>query len=208
MLRVGLTGGIGSGKSSVAGLFAARGVPVLDADASARRLAEPGQPAYREIVALFGPTVLDTQQRIDRKRLRLRVFDNPTERQRLEAILHPKVRRAMEDEIGDLRAPYCVLVIPLLFETTERFPVDRILVVDCDEQRQIQRATRRDGTNADEIERIIGAQLARAERLRRAQDVISNNSGLAELEGEVERLHRLYLQLSEGGTTNSKKEVT
>ena len=203
MLRVGLTGGIGSGKSSVAGLFAARGVPVIDADDSARRLAEPGQPAYQEIVALFGPTVLDTQQRIDKKRLRRRIFANPTERQRLEAILHPKVRRAMEDEISGLRAAYCILVIPLLFETTERPPVDRILVVDADEERQIQRATRRDGANAEEIKRIIGAQLPRTERLRRAQDVITNNAGLAELEEDVERLHRLYLQLARNETIHN-----
>ncbi len=203
MWRVGLTGGIGSGKSSVAGLFAARGVPVIDADACARRLAEPGQPAYREIIALFGPTVLDTQQRIDRKRLRRRIFDNPAERQRLEAILHPRVRRAMEDEIGGLRAAYCILVIPLLLETTEHPAVDRILVVDANEERQIERVTQRDATNAEEVKRIIAAQLPRAERLRHAQDVITNNAGLAELEEAVERLHRRYLNLAHDETTKN-----
>jgi dephospho-CoA kinase len=196
MLRVGLTGGIGSGKSTVAGLFAAHGSPVIDADEIARRLAEPGQPAYREIVTLFGPAILDPEQRIDRKQLRRRVFEHPVERLRLEAILHPKVRRAMEDEISGLEAPYCILVIPLLFETTEHFPVDRVLVVDADEARQIERAGRRDGTNAGEIKHIIAAQIPRAERLRRAQDVVHNDAGLAELEKEVERLHRFYLQLA------------
>ncbi|MBI5612821.1 MAG: dephospho-CoA kinase [Gammaproteobacteria bacterium] len=196
MLRIGLTGGIGSGKSTVAGLFAARGVPVIDADDIARRLAAPGQPAYREIVAQFGPAILDPERRIDRKLLRRRVFEQPAERLRLEAILHPQVRRAMEDEIAGLDTPYCILVIPLLFETAERFPVDRVLVVDADEARQIERAGRRDGADAEEIIRILAAQLPRAERLRRAHDVVRNDAGLAELETEVECLHRFYLQLA------------
>lgn len=196
MLRVGLTGGIGSGKSTVAGLFAARGVPVIDADEIARGLAEPGQPAYRQIVALFGPAILDPEHRIDRKQLRRRVFERPAERLRLEAILHPGVRRAMEDEVARLDAPYCILVIPLLFETTEHFPVDRVLVVDADEARQIERAGRRDGTGAAEIKSIVAAQIPRAERLRRAQDVVHNDAGLVELEKEIERLHRHYQQLA------------
>jgi dephospho-CoA kinase len=196
MLRVGLTGGIGSGKSTVAGLFAAHGAPVIDADEIARRLAEPGQPAYREIVALFGPAILDPDRRIDRGQLRRRVFEHPAERLRLEAILHPEVRRAMEDELARLDAPYCILVIPLLFETTEHFPVDRVLVVDTDEARQIERAGWRDRTNAEKIKHIIAAQIPRAERLRRAQDIVHNDAGLVELEKEVERLHRFYLQLA------------
>lgn len=197
MLRVGLTGGIGSGKSTVAGLFAARGVPVIDADEIARRLVDPGQPAYREIVALFGPDILDHELRIDRKQLRRQVFEHRAERLRLEAILHPKVRRAMEDEIARLDAAYCILVIPLLFETSEHFPVDRVLVVDADEARQIERAGRRDGTNAGEIKHIIAAQIPRAERLRRAQDLVTNDAGLAELGKAVERLHRFYLKLAD-----------
>ncbi len=197
MLRVGLTGGIGSGKSTVAGLFAARGVPVIDADEIARRLAAPGQPAYREIVALFGPAILDPDQRIDRNQLRRRVFEQPAERLRLEAILHPEVRRAMEDELAGLDTPYCILVIPLLFETAEHFPVDRVLVVDADEARQIERAGRRDRTDAAQIKPIIAAQIPRAERLQRAQDIVHNNAGLAELEKEIEHLHRFYLKLAD-----------
>lgn len=201
MLRVALTGGIGSGKSTAAALFAARGVPVLDADECVHRLTQPGQTAYRDIVEHFGSAILDGERRIDRKRLRQRVFDDPAERRRLEAILHPRVRRAMEDEILGLSSPYCLLVIPLLFETTERFPVDRVLVVDADEQRQIERAARRDAANIEQIRQIIAAQLPRAERVRRAQDVITNNAGLAELEAAVERLHRLYLEAARSKTT-------
>jgi dephospho-CoA kinase len=203
MLRVALTGGIGSGKSTVAALFAARGVPVLDADESARRLTEPGQAAHHEIVAYFGTTILDHQQRIDRKQLRRRIFNDPAERRHLEAILHPKIRRMMEAETAGLTSPYCLLVIPLLFETTEHLPVDRVLVVDADEQRQIERATQRDAANAGQIRQIIAAQLPRAERLRRAQDVITNNAGLTELEEDVERLHRLYLKLASNATTKN-----
>lgn len=201
MLRVALTGGIGSGKSTVAALFAARGVPVLDADQSARRLTEPGQAAHREIVAQFGTAILDHQQRIDRKQLRRRIFNNLAERQRLEAILHPKIRRAMETEIDGLDSPYCLLVIPLLFETSERFPIDRVLVVDADEQRQIERASLRDASNTEQIKQIIAVQLPRAERLRRAHDVITNIAGLAELEQDVERLHQFYLKLAGNATT-------
>jgi len=203
MLRVALTGGIGSGKTTVAGLFAARGVPVLDADEHARRLTEPGQVAYSEIVAHFGTAILDGERRIDRKRLRRRIFDDPAERRWLEAILHPKIRLAMEQEIDGLNSPYCLLVIPLLLEASERFPVDRVLVADADERLQIERATQRDAANADQIKQIIAAQLPRAERLRHAHDVISNNAGLTELEADVERLHRLYMELARNKTTEN-----
>jgi len=169
---------------------------VIDADEIARRLAEPGQPAYREIIALFGPAILGPKHRIDRKQLRRRVFEHPAERLRLEAILHPEVRRAMGEEIARLNAPYCILMIPLLFETAERFPVDRILVVDADEAHQIERAGRRDGVSTEEIKSIVATQTPRAERLRRAQDIILNDAGLVELENEVERLHRFYLQMA------------
>lgn len=196
MLRVGLTGGIGSGKSSVARLFAARGVPVIDADALAHELMSPAGAAFREIVERFGRAILDRAGDIDRRRLGERVFADPAERRALEAMLHPRIRAAMTERAGALAAPYAVLVIPLLVETGERAGVDRVLVVDCPEEEQIRRAAARDGRGADEVRSIMAAQAARAERLRQADDVIVNDRDLASLEREVERLHRYYLALA------------
>ncbi len=196
MLRVGLTGGIGSGKSSVARLFAARGVPVIDADALAHELMSPAGAAFREIVERFGRAILDHNGDIDRRRLGERVFADPAERRALEAMLHPRIRAAMTERAGALAAPYAVLVIPLLVETGERAGVDRVLVVDCPEDEQIRRAAARDGRGADEVRNIMAAQAARAERLRLADDVIVNDRDLAQLEREVERLHRHYLSLA------------
>lgn len=196
MLRVGLTGGIGSGKSSVARLFAARGVPVIDADALAHELMSPAGAAFREIVERFGRAILDRAGGIDRRHLGERVFADPAERRALEAMLHPRIRAAMTERAGALAAPYAVLVIPLLVETGERAGVDRVLVVDCPEEEQIRRAAARDGRGADEVRSIMAAQATRAERLRQADDVIVNDRDLASLECEVERLHRSYLALA------------
>jgi dephospho-CoA kinase len=195
MLRIGLTGGIGSGKSTVARLFAGHGVPVIDADTIAHQLTQPGQPAVREIAAAFGPdTVHDGA--LDRRSLSERVFNNPAERQRLEAILHPRIRAAMLREAEWLRTPYCLLVIPLLIETGQHDLVDRVLVVDTEEQQQIERIHRRDSRTEGEIRAIIAAQASRARRLEAADDVIANTGDMASLEAQVRALHRKYLELA------------
>ncbi|OGI45518.1 MAG: dephospho-CoA kinase [Candidatus Muproteobacteria bacterium RIFCSPHIGHO2_01_FULL_65_16] len=196
MLRVGLTGGIGSGKSTVAALFARHGAPVIDTDAIARALAAPGAPAHREIVQAFGRTVLDAAGEIDRRRLRRLVFDNPAERHRLEDILHPLIREEVRRRLGALTARYCILVLPLLFEAGFTDLADRVLVVDADEALQIRRACARGAMDETEVRKIMAAQLPRAERRKRADDIILNEADSAHLEREVARLHTLYLSLA------------
>jgi dephospho-CoA kinase len=196
MLRVGLTGGIGSGKSTAAALFAGHGVPVIDADEIARQLVTPGQPAYEQVIRTFGSGIVATNGRLDRDRLRRIVFADPEQRKRLEAILHPLVRREIQRETRRLQAPYCIIVIPLLIEANQRDLVDRVLVIDCDEGLQLQRVAGRSQLTEDEIRKIVGAQLSRNERLRHADDVILNNTDLGELRANVEALHQRYLTLA------------
>ena len=201
MLRVGLTGGIGSGKSTIASLFLMRGVPVIDTDEIARALTEPGQESFDEIVRAFGENILDETRRIDRTRLRERVFDNADERHRLEAILHPRIRVLVREKLAAAEAPYAVVVIPLLIESGFTDLVDRILVVDVMENVQIQRTAARSGLSEPEIRKIMAAQTSRAQRLQAANEVIENNGDRRQLEAEVERMHQWYLSLA----TTAKK---
>lgn len=196
MLRVGLTGGIGSGKSTIASLFVMRGVPVIDTDEIARSLTEPGQECYDEIIRIFGDAILDGNRRIDRERLRERIFDNPDERHRLEAILHPRIRVIVLEKLTALEAPYVIVVVPLLIESGFTDLVDRVLVVDTMENVQIQRTATRSGLSEPEIRKIMSAQASRAQRLQLANDVIENNGDRKQLEAEVERMHQWYLSLA------------
>lgn len=196
MLVIGLTGGIGSGKSMTADMFAARGIPVIDADVIARELVEPGMPALAEITARFGPRVIGADGRLDRNALRQQVFGDPVARADLESILHPRIRQRMRDRIDALDSPYCILVIPLLVETGQRDLVQRVLVVDAPEAVQRARVRRRDDLDSDEIEAILQAQTDRQTRLAVADDVIHNDSDLSSLEAQVDALHRTYLQLA------------
>lgn len=191
-LRVGLTGGIGSGKSTVATLFARRGVPIVDTDEIARALVARGEPAHREIVSAFGHAVLDAAGEIDRARLRKIVFGNAAERRRLEAILHPRIRAEVTTRTSAIRARYCLIVVPLLIEAGFTDLVDRILVVDADENLRLERAKARGRLSEAEIRDIVASQLDRQERLRKADDIITNNSDIAHLEHEVARLHASY----------------
>jgi dephospho-CoA kinase len=196
MLRIGLTGGIGSGKSSVAALLTTRGVPVIDTDEIAHRLTEPGRPEFDEIVRVFGQNILDLSHKIDRNKLRERVFENSDERRQLEAILHPRIREVVREKLQELHAPYCVIVVPLLFESGFLDLVDRVLVADVSESAQIQRTAARSGLTEAEIRKIMATQVNRAQRLQRADDVIDNNGDRRHLEKEVERLHQWYLSLA------------
>jgi dephospho-CoA kinase len=198
VLRIGLTGGIGSGKSAVAERFVALGAGLVDTDRLARELTEPGTPALARIGAAFGPGVLAPDGALDRGVLRALVFADPGAKARLEAILHPRIRALMAARAARLRTPYCLLAVPLLFESGWESAVDRVLVVDCPEEVQVERVGRRSGLAREEVRRILAAQLPRAERLARADDAIDNGGPLAGLEPQVQRLHRRYLALAAG----------
>jgi dephospho-CoA kinase len=196
MLRIGLTGGIGSGKSTVAALFAARGVPVIDADVIARELVAPGQPALTDIVAAFGADVLDADGQLDRARLRTRVFNNAAQRAHLETLLHPRIHAVMAERAAAQTAPYVLLVIPLLFEAGQRDLVDRVLVVDVSEAQQRARVAARDQLAPEQIDAVLAAQLNREQRIEGADDVIDNSGDTVALERQVDMLHRRYLGLA------------
>lgn len=192
MLRIGLTGGVGSGKSAAADCFAALGVDVIDADAIARELVTPSSPALAEIVAAFGREYLDRDGRLDRARLRDHVFADPTARKRLEAILHPRIRALMEERAERARGPYSVLVIPLLLETGQRDLVDRVLVIDAPEDMQRARIAARDGLDRKQIDALLAAQMQRRARLAQADDVILNDGSVQALRERVAALDRRY----------------
>jgi dephospho-CoA kinase len=192
--RVALTGGIASGKTTVANLFAELGVPLIDTDVIARQVVEPGEPALDEVVQAFGPDVLDAEGRLDRRRMRERIFSDPTARQRLESILHPAIRAELERQSRAAGGPYQVLVIPLLTEGKRRDHVDRVLLVDVPEQLQIQRLMLRDGVTREQAEASLNAQATRAERLAVADDVVRNTGRVDDLRDDVAKLHSMYLE--------------
>ena len=196
MLIIGLTGGIGSGKSTVAGYFAQHGIPVIDADQLARELVAPGSPALKEIIAVFGPNVLLPDGSLDRHLLRRLVFADPAQKRRLEAILHPRVYTELRYRTQALRTPYCIWVVPLLLETGGTALVDRVLVVDAPESLQRQRVLRRAGMDETTLEAILSSQVNRAERLGAADDVVVNDSDLSQLQQQVTALHHRYLALA------------
>jgi dephospho-CoA kinase len=197
MFTVGLTGGIGSGKSTVADLFAALGTPVIDTDLIAHQLTAPGGAALDAIRAAFSEAVIQADGGLDRAALRRLVFEDVTARRKLEAILHPRIRRAVEERLASLDAPYVVIVIPLLVETGGyRELLNRVLVVDCPEALQVSRVKARNGLVHDEILAILAVQASRAERLAAANDVIVNTTSLGALRDEVAALHQRYLTLA------------
>jgi dephospho-CoA kinase len=195
--RVALTGGIASGKSTVADLFADLGVPVIDTDLIARQVVAPGQPALEEIVARFGPGVLDAEGGLDRRRMRERIFSDPEARRGLEAILHPAIRAEMERQSAGAGGAYQLLVIPLLAEGGRRDHVDRVLLVDVPEELQLERLAGRDRVTAEQARASLEAQATRAQRLEIADDVISNTGPMDELRSRVAALHSKYLALAE-----------
>jgi dephospho-CoA kinase len=193
MLVVGLTGGIGSGKSAVAAAFAARGVEVADADAIVHELSVPGNAGHRAIVQTFGSWVLAGDGSLDRAALRKRAFADPAFRERLEAVLHPLVGAEIGRRIDAWQGRYGIVVVPLLLERGGvRSRVGRVLVVDCPEEEQIRRVGLRSGLSRDEVRAIMATQLPRAERLAQADDVIDNGGPPGALAAQVESLDRRY----------------
>ena len=192
--RVALTGGIASGKTAVANLFATHSVPVIDTDIIAREVVEPGQPALAAVVDAFGTGVLAADGRLDRPRLRERIFGDAEARRRLEAILHPAIRAEMERQSRAAGGPYQVLVIPLLVEGGRQNHINRVLVVDVPEATQIERLVRRDGVSRDQADAALRAQASRDARLAFADDVIENTGDVAALETRVAKLHGNYLR--------------
>jgi dephospho-CoA kinase len=195
-LRIGLTGGIASGKSMIADMFAARGAPVIDTDVISRQVVQPGGPALREIEREFGSDVLRADGELDRRRMRDLVFEDAGKRSALEAILHPRIREQALRQSRSAGGAYQVIVVPLLVESPMRHWVDRILVVDCTEETQLERLLERDNGTKEQARRIIAAQAARDDRLAIADDVIDNDGTKAEAKRQVENLHRLYLELA------------
>jgi dephospho-CoA kinase len=195
-LRVVLTGGIASGKSTVADLFARLGVAVIDSDVIAREVVEPGSPALAEVVSAFGGDILGPDGRMDRRRMRERIFSDADAKRRLESILHPAIRAEMERQSQAAGAPYQVLVIPLFAEGRRRDQFDRVLLVDVPEELQVERLMLRDGVSREQALASLSAQSTRAERLALADDVIRNTGQVSELQARVAELHEKYVTLS------------
>jgi len=192
---LGLTGGIGSGKTAVADRFASLGVHVVDADQAARWVVEPGRPALQQIVERFGEEVLLQSGELDRAGLRQKVFADPAERQWLEKLLHPLIRAEVARHLALAESPYAIMVSPLLVESGQYRQVGRVLVVDVPELLQIARTTARDQASEEQVRAILNAQAQREDRLKHADDVLVNDRDLSWLAAEVERLHRFYLTL-------------
>lgn len=195
---LGLTGGIGSGKTAVADRFASLGVHVVDADQAARWVVESGRPALQQIVERFGEEVLLQSGELDRAGLRQKVFADPAERQWLEKLLHPLIRAEVARHLALAESPYAIMVSPLLVESGQYRQVGRVLVVDVPESLQIARTTARDQASEEQVRAILNAQAQREERLKHADDVLVNDRDLSWLAAEVERLHRFYLTLRGG----------
>ncbi|WP_092384055.1 dephospho-CoA kinase [Halopseudomonas salegens] len=199
---IGLTGGIGSGKSAAADRFAqAHGIHVVDADHKSRVVVEPGRPALHRIVDRFGQHVLDNSGALNRAELRRLVFADPAERKWLEQLLHPLIRDEIAADLAASKSAYALLVSPLLVESTQRNLVRRILVIDAPEAIQISRTMQRDQVPEAQVKAIMQAQAEREERLRHAHDVIVNDRDLAALHAQVDTLHRHYLTLAQGAST-------
>lgn len=193
---IGLTGGIGSGKTAVSDLFAALGIAIVDADLAARAVVEPGTPALAAIAAHFGADILQADGSLDRAQLRQRVFADPAERQWLERLTHPLIREDIARGLSSATSPYVLLVSPLLVESGQSKLTQRVLVVDVPEDLQLQRTMVRDNNPETQVKAIMQAQASRQQRLLYADDVIVNDSTLADLKTNVARLHQHYLQLA------------
>jgi len=190
---IGLTGGIGSGKTAVSDTFKSLGIDIVDADVSSRRVVEKGQPALDDIQAHFGDGILDSENNLDRAKLREIIFKNPQERVWLEKLLHPKIAEHIKDQLESSNSPYCILVSPLLLETEQKSYCSFVLVVDVPEEFQVTRTAKRDGVSEEQVKNIISAQIDREKRLEQADEIIINDGSMEELKEKVMVLHTKYL---------------
>jgi dephospho-CoA kinase len=195
--RVGLTGGIASGKSTAAKFFGALGIPIIDTDQLARDVVEPGQPPLERLVERFGPSILTEDGHLDRPALRNIVFSDPKARADLEALTHPAIGAAVEARSAEVGGVYQILVLPLLVEKSLGSQLNRVLVVDCDEDLQIRRLQARDGSTLEQARAILNVQTSRGARLKAAHDVIKNDGDMSAVRDQVEKLHALYLELAQ-----------
>lgn len=197
MFIVGLTGGIASGKSTVARLFQALGASLIDADEIAREVVMPGQPTLGRLVAVFGEDILDAEGQLNRQRLRQMAFGDPALRRRLDAIMHPAIGLRMQECLRQAEGPYVILMVPLLVETGQHRLVNRVLVVDAPEEMQIERLMDRDGVSREQACQALAAQSDRAQRLAAADDILHNTASPEDLVEPVRRLHQAYLQMAD-----------
>jgi dephospho-CoA kinase len=197
MLIVGITGGIGSGKTAVTDEFERLGISVVDADVAARTIVEKGKPALEQIAQHFGSDILLDNEELNRAALRKLIFDQPNERKWLEQLTHPLIRNEIIQGLQSAKSPYVILASPLLIESGQYHLVKRTLVVDVPESLQIERTCKRDNNDAQQVQAIINAQLPREKRLKHADDIICNNKDLAYLHAEVAKYHQQYLELTQ-----------
>ena len=193
---VGLTGGIGSGKSAAANFFQNEGITVIDADGLSREVIEEGTPGFASIVEYFGSKIIDSDGSINREHLRKEVFDDDKKKKLLESIIHPLVRELMVKKIAVSKSPYSIVMVPLIFETNSMSNYNRILVIDCDPKIQLERAMLRDNNSKAQIEKIMDSQCSREERISIANDIIPNNDSLENLKIRSIAMHKFYLGLS------------
>ena len=198
---LGLTGGIGSGKSAASQWFEAQGIIVVDADIVAREVVEPSQPALNQIREIFGDWVIQSNGELDRRALREHIFKEPKARQQLEAITHPAIRTSIIQQLSNATSPYVILVSPLLFETNQHELTNRNLLIDASENLQIQRASQRDGQSIEQIQKIISVQMSREKKQSLADDIVLNDGHLDHLFKQLEILHKQYLNI-----VNEKKQ--
>ena len=190
---IGLTGGIGSGKTAASDAFKSLGIDIIDADMSSRRVVERGQPTLEDIQDHFGSDILDSENNLDRAKLREIIFKDPKERVWLEELLHPKIAQHIKDQLESSKSPYCVLVSPLLLETEQKSFCSSVLVVDVPEESQISRTSKRDGVSEEQVKSIIATQINREQRLKQADEIIINDGSIEELKEKILVLHTKYL---------------
>jgi len=197
MLIIGLTGGIGSGKSVASDKFASLGITVVDADVASRTVVEPGKPALQEIESHFGSEIITEDGQLDRAKLREIIASDAEERKWLESVLHPRIGEQIAKEISESTSPYTLFVAPLLLETNSQEMCARVVVVDVPNDVQVERTAKRDKVPTDQAEQMVSAQMEREKRLEKADDVLLNTGTIEELEKKIEQLHEKYLQMVE-----------